>query len=137
MQLQLNLEQYRNDHSCLRAKRHPIEGACKALVDQFNTHSLEEQAVVNLADRTDTKFLLPARVLPRFLGSLGNDYTILQELGHRVFTYENTYFDTPAWDLYLHHHNGKLNRHKFRLQAERSGKARRDWEARPHRLWRR
>ena len=35
---------------------------------------------------------------------------------HRIFTYQNTYFETPGWDLYLLHHNGKLNRCKYRYR---------------------
>jgi hypothetical protein len=116
MQLRLDQTQYRSDHGGLRSKGHEIEATCTALLNQFSAHNLEEQAAVNLADRTDSKFLLPVRVLPRFLNALNADYTILQESGHRVFTYENTYFDTPDWDLYMQHHNGKLNRHKFRLR---------------------
>ena len=116
MQLQLNQRQYRLDHGKLRAQRHTLEDICMGLAREFDTHSLQQQEVVNLADRTDSKFLLPVRVLPRFLEALNTDYTILEEAGHRMFTYENTYFDTPSWDLYLQHHNGKLNREKFRLR---------------------
>jgi hypothetical protein len=116
MQLRLDQEQYRSDHSCLRNKAHAMDVSCVALGNQFDTHSLEEQSVVNLADRTDSKFPLPVRVLPRFLEDLSADYSVLEESGHRVFTYENTYFDTPLWDFFLQHHNGKLNRHKFRLR---------------------
>ncbi len=119
MQLKLEQAQYRSDHGELRSKGHDIEKSCTAVVGQFSAHTLKEQSAITLADRTDSKFLLPVRVLPRFLGALNSDYTILEESGHRVFTYENTYFDTPAWDLYLQHQNGKLNRHKFRLRRYR------------------
>jgi len=116
MQLKLEQAQYRSDHGELRSGDHHIEKSCTAVVSQFAAHNLKEQSTITLADRTDSKFLLPVRVLPRFLGALNSDYTILEESGHRVFTYENTYFDTPAWDLYLQHQNGKMNRHKFRLR---------------------
>jgi hypothetical protein len=116
MQLKLEQTQYRSDHSELRSKAHDIEKSCALMVSQFCAHTLKEQSAITLADRTDSKFLLPVRVLPRFLNALNSDYTILEEAGYRLFTYENTYFDTPAWDFYLQHHNGKLNRHKFRFR---------------------
>ena len=116
MQLRLEQARYRSDHGDLRRQSHDIEKSCATMVAKFSAHNLKEQSAITLADRTDSKFLLPVRVLPRFLGALNSDYTILEESGHRVFTYENTYFDTPAWDFYLQHQNGKLNRHKFRLR---------------------
>ncbi len=112
----LDQQQYRADHRRLRAGQHEMEMHCLPLVEKLLTHSLEEQKSVNLADRTDSKFLLPVSVLPRFLQELNGDYTVLEDSGHRIFTYENTYFDTPEWDLYHHHHNGKLNRHKLRYR---------------------
>ena len=85
-------------------------------MQQFHEHSLEQQATLDLADRTDSKYLLPIQLLPRFLQAVAGDHSILDCAGHRVFTYQNTYFDTPAWDLYLQHHNGKRNRHKCRFR---------------------
>lgn len=116
MQLKLEQTQYRSDHGKLRDKDHIIEASCRSFVNRFAAHNLQEQSEITLADRIDSKFLLPVRILPNFLGALNSDYTILEDSGHRVFTYENTYFDTPSWDLYLQHQNGKLNRHKFRLR---------------------
>ncbi len=116
MQLRLEQTRYRSDHGELRDKDHSIETSCSHFINRFPAHNLKEQSKITLADRIDSKFLLPIRVLPKFLGALDASYTILEDSGHRIFTYENTYFDTPRWDLYLQHQNGKLNRHKFRLR---------------------
>jgi len=116
MAIALERERYREDHRRIRALPHPIEPACLPVLAQFACHSLEEQITVNLADRTDSKYLLPITVLPQFLTELRGDHTVLTSNQHNIFTYENTYFDTPNWDLYLNHHNGKLNRHKWRFR---------------------
>jgi hypothetical protein len=116
MTLVLDQARYRADHESLRARPHDIEADCHGALQQFPGHSLSEQVEVDLPDRTDSKYLLPIRVLPRFLEALSGDHSILTEAGHRVFTYQNTYFDTPGWDLYLQHHNGKRNRHKCRFR---------------------
>ena len=93
-----------------------MEADCLSVLRQFQTHSLADQANVDLLDRTDSKYLLPIRVLPELLQELARDHTVLHSAEHSIFTYENTYFDTPDWDLYLRHHNGKLNRHKCRYR---------------------
>jgi hypothetical protein len=114
--LLLEQERYRADHAALRSHVHEVEADCQPALQAFHCHSLGEQAEVDLADRTDSKYLLPIRVLPRFLREVASDHSVLEAAGHRVFTYQNTYFDTPDWDLYLQHHNGKRNRHKCRFR---------------------
>jgi len=114
--LLLDQKRYRSDHAALRNHAHAVEADCLEAARQFDSHSLSEQLEVNLADRTDSKYLLPIRVLPRFLQGLSDEHTVLESVGHRIFTYENTYFDTPQWDLYLRHHNGNLSRHKCRFR---------------------
>lgn len=116
MGLLLDQKRYRTDHAALRNHAHAVEADCLDAARQFDSHSLSEQLEVNLADRTDSKYLLPIGVLPRFLQGLSQEYSVLESVGHRIFTYENTYFDTPQWDLYLHHHNGRLSRHKCRFR---------------------
>ena len=95
MQLKLEQAQYRSDHGELRSGDHHIEKSCTAVVSQFSAHNLKEQSAVTLADRTDSKFLLPVRVLPRFLGALNSDYTILEESGHPVSYTHLTLPTTP------------------------------------------
>jgi hypothetical protein len=42
------------------------------------------------------------------------NYRVLEIEGHRIFTYENNYFDTEDLLFYHEHHNGYLNRIKVR-----------------------
>ena len=69
---------------------------------------------VSLQSRRDTKFIFAQSKLARVLQELNKSYYILEIDGNRNFTYENIYFDTAGYDLYLKHHNGKLNRYKVR-----------------------
>ena len=102
------------DHDRLRSRSHSIETNNQLMLSEFNEHSLEEQRAVSLPYRFDIKFPLPVTFLPELLRHFASSHSILQYSGHRVFTHQNTYFDTPDWDLYSQHHNGKLNRFKYR-----------------------
>ena len=102
------------DHDRLRSRSHSIETNNQLMLSEFNEHSLEEQRAVSLPYRFDIKFLLPVTFLPELLRHFASSHSSLQYSGHRVFTHQNTYFDTPDWDLYSQHHNGKLNRFKYR-----------------------
>ena len=112
----LSLDPVRNlaDHSYLRSRAHPIETECQLILRKCNEHSLEDQRRIDLLNRFDIKFVLPVTILPELLQRFATTHTVLKDSGHGVFTYENTYFDTPLWNLYKQHHNGKLNRFKYR-----------------------
>ena len=53
-------------------------------------------------------------LLPEILKEIRNDYFVLEVAGKRTTTYQTIYFDTPKYDCYLKHHNGRLNRYKIR-----------------------
>jgi len=86
------------------------------LLQGFKCHTLAEQSNAALMDRVDTKFILSMSLLKAFLTELNDEYTILEQEGRRLFTYETTYFDTPDRCFYRAHHNGKLNRNKVRFR---------------------
>jgi hypothetical protein len=69
---------------------------------------------VKLLDRVDTKFMFRAGQLQGILEEMRSDYSLLEVNGCRYSHYETLYFDTDGFDLYLQHHNGRLNRYKFR-----------------------
>jgi len=87
-----------------------------SLLRAFQCHSLDDQSRAALMDRVDTKFILPMKSLPEFLTSLKDEYSILEQNGRRLFTYDTRYFDTPDKFFYRSHHNGKLNRNKVRFR---------------------
>lgn len=86
-------------------------------------HSLADQLSVELMNRVDTKFLVPARELDDCLGRLVGHYSALDLCGERRLPYDTLYFDTPERRFYRDHHNGKLNRYKVRLRHYRQSRA--------------
>jgi hypothetical protein len=82
----------------------------------FDPISLKEMKGVSLMDRTDTKFIFEVGLLPELLQSLKDLYFCMDLGGERVFKYKTDYFDTPQFDLYTAHHNGKQNRNKIRYR---------------------
>ncbi|HZK09000.1 MAG TPA: polyphosphate polymerase domain-containing protein [Bacteroidales bacterium] len=76
--------------------------------------TLGEMDQVKLLDRFDRKFVFPLFALPDILSEAARWYRILEIDGHRILAYQSTYYDTPDREMYLAHHNGKLNRYKVR-----------------------
>lgn len=85
-----------------------------SLLSQYKSHGLDELNNADLMHRVDTKYLLPVSDLKKLLVILEPFYTVLEINFSRLFAYRTTYFDTPGFDFYLMHHNGKLNRFKIR-----------------------
>ncbi len=85
-----------------------------ASANAFETISLADLGHARLMNRTDTKFLLPARQLPSLLDALRADYRWLDVDGYRLCPYETLYYDTPDLRLYHDHQAGRLNRYKIR-----------------------
>lgn len=90
-----------------------------AILEVFDSHSLEEQAVAALMDRVDTKFLVPCDWLDECMDGLSEQYTVLETEGRRQMAYDTLYYDTPDRQHYRDHHNGKLNRLKVRVRHYR------------------
>jgi len=85
-------------------------------LNEFDPITLKEMDSVKLQDRIDTKFMFKDNLLPLILDRMINDYYILDINGIRYNHYETLYFDTEQFDLYLKHHNGRVNRYKFRAR---------------------
>ncbi len=79
--------------------------------------SLEEMQNVKLLDRTDTKFTFHINKLPEILTIASSHYRILVIDGKRYARYETRYFDTSDYEMFIKHHNGKLNRNKVRFRT--------------------
>ena len=78
--------------------------------------TLEELDRVKLMNRTDTKFIFSRAILDGILATICEHYRILEIDGRRLFGYESLYFDTPGFDFYKHHHQGKPGRVKVRYR---------------------
>jgi hypothetical protein len=86
------------------------------LLAPFESISLTEMDGVKLLNRVDTKFTFRRSKLPVIINRMKDDYMILEAGGARVGKYETVYFDTTDHRMYLHHHNGRLNRYKIRFR---------------------
>jgi hypothetical protein len=88
----------------------------RSLFQSFNPVSLDALDSLSLMDRIDTKFIFNARLLPALLERIAPHYYVLEINGQRFMPYRSVYFDTPDYSLYLHHHNGRLERYKVRMR---------------------
>lgn len=86
------------------------------ILDDFTGITLSEMDEVKLMNRTDTKFVFKRAMLGDFLEVLKNDYRILDIDGTRISSYKTLYYDTPDFNFFLDHHNGKGNRFKVRIR---------------------
>ena len=78
--------------------------------------SLEEMDRVKLQNRTDTKFVFNADLLPSILADIKDYYSILEIKEKRTNSYKTLYYDTKELQSYTEHHNGKMNRVKVRFR---------------------
>ena len=83
----------------------------------FDSASLTQMATINLLRRTDTKFVFPLTYLPSLLDNLQPLYRILEVDGVRLQQYQTVYFDTPDFQFYQQHHNGRRDRFKLRVRT--------------------
>lgn len=72
---------------------------------------------VRFMNRTDTKYVVPTRDIIPLLKGLQPHYRALDVNGIRMGNYETLYFDTPDFQFYNEHHNGKKNRVKVRYRT--------------------
>lgn len=93
-----------------------MRSGVKSILQTFEPISLAEMDGVKLMDRTDLKFIFHARQLPELLAAIKSDYRVLEIAGNRMSRYETLYYDTPEYELFRQHHNGKTNRYKIRLR---------------------
>lgn len=84
------------------------------IVQKFDPVHLEEMDGVKLMNRTDTKFVFPIKKFPQILSDALPFYKVLEIENTRTLKYETDYFDTDSFEMYIKHHNGKLNRYKVR-----------------------
>lgn len=101
-------------------QRQPQFGASSHPVDQqvcaMRPITLEEMDGVRLMDRVDTKFAIRDADLVTLLAAVADQYRVLEVGGVRRMPYSTLYFDTPQRDCYRDHHNGRLQRWKYRMR---------------------
>ncbi len=93
------------------------------ILNTMDPISLAEMDAHALMNRVDTKYVLGAEHLRELLESVERAYRVLSVETVRLFAYRTLYFDTRDYECYLQHHNGKLNRRKFRIRQYQSSGA--------------
>ncbi len=86
----------------------------ETLAEGFDPISLREMDSVALLNRIDTKFVMTNAQMLNALAAVRQDYRILMVHGQRLNHYRTLYFDTPNFDLYHLHVNGRADRYKVR-----------------------
>jgi len=85
-------------------------------LSSFQPITLKEMDGVSLMNRTDTKFVFEADLLPKILEEASPFYRSLEISNKRYANYKTDYFDSLDFGLYNAHHNSKLNRYKIRYR---------------------
>jgi hypothetical protein len=86
----------------------------KAVAAGFPLISLRDMDAAALLDRVDTKFVLPVDKMLWVVAGLQAHYRILSVQGNRLSRYRTLYFDTPNFELFTLHVNGRAERYKVR-----------------------
>lgn len=94
----------------------PARLALSGQIANFDPVSLEEMENLALLNRIDTKYILPLDQLPPILSTLHQEYRVLEIKGQRISHYRTLYFDTPFFDLFHMHVNGRAERYKVRCR---------------------
>lgn len=86
----------------------------------FDKITLDEMGGIRLMKRIDIKYLLSVSQLRELLVRLSEYYYVQDVDGERFSPYATLYFDTPEYEMYHIHQNGKLNRLKIRTREYKS-----------------
>lgn len=87
-----------------------------SILPLFDAINLEEMDGVKLLNRLDTKYTFCPENINELILSLSSTYRILEIKGNRTNHYQTLYFDTPNNQLFLDHHNERVNRYKLRFR---------------------
>lgn len=84
------------------------------VLSNMESISLDEMGMVQLMNRTDTKYLLDLPLLQQLSIHWPSLFCVQEIDGRRVAHYKNLYFDTEDARTYTVHHNRQLRRQKIR-----------------------
>jgi hypothetical protein len=88
-----------------------------AVLDQMRPVTFEEIKNIHLMDRIDSKFAVPATLLPQLLEEMNLYFSVQINNGIQIAPYTTQYLDTPGREMFVMHQNGKLNRQKIRIRS--------------------
>ncbi len=88
--------------------------AISEIVTRFNTYQPDDANEVGLMKRVERKYIFHYRHFVDLLAELKMNYMRLNIDNVLIPGYNTLYFDTEDFQMYHHHHNGKLDRYKIR-----------------------
>ena len=88
-----------------------------AIVNRQGISLSEVMATAALQTRVDKKFLVTPDQFTEFVARLGTEFRVMQINGLRSFQYRSTYFDTPDFEQYRAHRQGRRKRYKVRSRT--------------------
>lgn len=81
---------------------------------------LDDMKAVRLMNRVDQKYMASADILEELLDRIADKYYVQHIDGNPLAPYRTLYYDTDSLEMYIMHHNKKLNRQKLRVRTYRS-----------------
>lgn len=87
------------------------------LLSGFYPISLEDMSSIRLMNRTDTKYIVSVDQLSTILKLAMKEYYVQEIDEDRNIPYHTIYYDTPGYEMYLSHHNGRKVREKIRVRT--------------------
>lgn len=105
---------------CLHQRHGPFQyenmDSIRRILAGMDSITLGEMGDYALMNRVDTKYVFNVNQLADALESISNDYRVLSIADSSLLAYETLYYDTPEHFHYLQHHNGRVNRSKYRMR---------------------
>lgn len=74
------------------------------------------EAKASLLTRVDRKYVVPLATFARLVHALGDEWSVLEIDGSRLFGYASVYFDSPDLLTYRAHLQGRRRRYKVRVR---------------------
>ncbi len=108
------LEPISETESSTQDQDHP---SLDTILSKFRPVEISDITHATLQNRKESKYLLTTHQALDLLGHLPETYQIFEVDGKQVQTYSTTYYDSPEFQLYLAHHNGRKPRYKVRTRS--------------------
>ncbi len=87
------------------------------ILSRFKPVDISGMTHATLQNRKESKYLLTTHQALDLLSRLSKTYRIFEVDGEKIQTYSTTYYDSPEFQLYLAHHNGRKPRYKVRTRS--------------------
>jgi hypothetical protein len=88
--------------------------AAADILSSYHTYQLNDEKNISLMRRIDCKYIFHFNHLTDILIQFADKYRRLDIDDELIPVYDTLYYDTPDFQMYTNHHNGKADRYKIR-----------------------